>query len=37
MNAATRGHLAMLLFSAHVSGSFPLGAQMANAVSPGSS
>lgn len=34
MNAAARGHLAMLFFSALVAGSFSLGALMANAVSP---
>ncbi len=34
MTPALRGHLAMLLFSALVAGSFSLGALMANAVSP---
>ena len=34
MSGATRGHLAMLLFSALVAGSFSLGALMANMISP---
>ncbi|OYX43549.1 MAG: EamA family transporter [Rhodobacterales bacterium 32-67-9] len=34
MSAAARGHLAMLLFSALVAGSFSLGVLMANAISP---
>ncbi|MCU9847867.1 DMT family transporter [Defluviimonas sp. WL0024] len=34
MSQATRGHLAMLLFSALVAGSFPLGAMMANEIAP---
>ena len=34
MSAAARGHLAMLLFSVLVAGSFSLGVLMANAVSP---
>ncbi|WP_328794936.1 DMT family transporter [Jannaschia marina] len=34
MTPATQGHLAMLLFSALVAGSFPLGAAAANDISP---
>ncbi|SPH16644.1 hypothetical protein DEA8626_00155 [Defluviimonas aquaemixtae] len=34
MSQAARGHVAMLIFSALVAGSFSLGAQMANFVSP---
>ncbi|WP_348645510.1 DMT family transporter [Jannaschia sp. S6380] len=34
MSRAARGHLAMLLFSALVAGSFPLGAAAANDISP---
>ena len=34
MSAAARGHLAMLMFSALVAGSFPLGAAAANDISP---
>ena len=34
MSGTTRGHLAMLLFSALVAGSFSLGALMANMISP---
>ncbi|MGB3146418.1 MAG: EamA family transporter, partial [Paracoccaceae bacterium] len=34
MTGAQRGHLAMVVFSALVSGSFSLGSMMANLVSP---